>query len=289
MVSLAEAVGDTETAVTGRAWRFVDLMEIGDIAEADVELEELARTANQLRQPVYLYLTHLRRTMRLLLDGRFAEVEQMASRPPPSATRHRSRRRGRRSARRCSRAHASGAPRRAGGSGQRPRGAVSGVPSWRAVLAFLYSELGRRTEARAELERLAANDFADLPRDLNLNVALTQLAAVCAYLADFRRAALVYELMKPVAHRCVVAAGTAPLGSASRPLGLLAAAMRRWEDAARHFEDALRMNTRIGSRPWIAHTQFAYAEMLLARGEPADREKARALLSDAPRPPRSWG
>src|SRR5439155_13211696 len=102
-----------------------------------------------------------------------------------------------------------------------------------------------------------------------------------SFLHDSRRAALLYELLKPIAQRCIVAAGTAPLGSASRPLGLLAAAMGRSEDAARHFEDALRMNTSIGSRPWVAHTQYAYACMLRARGRAGDREKARLLLSQA--------
>lgn len=41
------------------------------------------------------------------------------------------------------------------------------------------------------------------------------------------------------------------------------------------------MNSRMGARPWVAHTQFNYAQMLLARGEPGDREKARGLLQEA--------
>ena len=54
-----------------------------------------------------------------------------------------------------------------------------------------------------------------------------------------------------------------------------------WEEAAQHFEDALAMNTRMGARPWLAHTQHEYANMLLARNHPGDREEAMALLNEA--------
>ena len=57
--------------------------------------------------------------------------------------------------------------------------------------------------------------------------------------------------------------------------------MSRWEDAQCHFEDALAMNARMGARPWLAHTQYQYAIMLLARSHPSDDEKAVALLDKA--------
>jgi hypothetical protein len=64
-------------------------------------------------------------------------------------------------------------------------------------------------------------------------------------------------------------------------MGLLAATMERWSDAARHFEDALAMNERMGARPWLAHTQHDYARMLLARGNPEDAARADELLAAA--------
>src|SRR5439155_12836021 len=48
-------------------------------------------------------------------------------------------------------------------------------------------------------------------------------------------------------------------------LGLLATTMARWAEAARHFEAALEMNARMGAAPRVAHTQFAYARMLLEK------------------------
>jgi tetratricopeptide (TPR) repeat protein len=74
---------------------------------------------------------------------------------------------------------------------------------------------------------------------------------------------------------------TFALGSTSRPLGILASLVGRFDDAARHFDDALRMNERMEARPWVAHTQEAYARMLLRRNARGDREHADELLSRA--------
>ena len=71
------------------------------------------------------------------------------------------------------------------------------------------------------------------------------------------------------------------LGSASRYLGLLASTMSHWQDAATHFEQALAMNTKMGTRPWLAHTQHDYAAMLQARDGPGDPETARRLIQEA--------
>jgi hypothetical protein len=57
--------------------------------------------------------------------------------------------------------------------------------------------------------------------------------------------------------------------------------MGRWEDAARHFEDALELATRARARPNHARTQKAYAGMLLARNGTDDRAQALHLLDEA--------
>jgi hypothetical protein len=70
-------------------------------------------------------------------------------------------------------------------------------------------------------------------------------------------------------------------GAASRYLGQLAATMRRWQEGEAHFDQALAMNARMGAKPWLARTQYHYAQMLLARCAPSDSERARMLLEDA--------
>jgi hypothetical protein len=63
--------------------------------------------------------------------------------------------------------------------------------------------------------------------------------------------------------------------------GALAAIMGRWDRAERHFEDALATNEAMGARPWLAHTQYRYATMLLSRDHFGDSDKAAVLLKDA--------
>jgi hypothetical protein len=57
--------------------------------------------------------------------------------------------------------------------------------------------------------------------------------------------------------------------------------MCRFDAAARHFERALEMNGKLRSPLWVARTQCNYAETLLCRGGPDDRDHARALLDAA--------
>ena len=76
----------------------------------------------------------------------------------------------------------------------------------------------------------------------------------------------------------VVGRAAACNGSASRLLGVLAAARGEWARAERHFADALAMHVAMGARPFEARTQLAWAEMELARGEAG---RARELLADA--------
>ena len=110
---------------------------------------------------------------------------------------------------------------------------------------------------------------------------MTYLVDVCTFLEDIPRASTLYRLLLPYAGRTCDGPGAACYGAASRYLGMLAATMERWEEAAQHFEDALAMNTRMRARPWLAHTQHEYAKMLLARNQPGDREEATALLNMA--------
>ncbi len=156
---------------------------------------------------------------------------------------------------------------------------ASATSVWGPGLTVLYVELDQLDEARTEFERLATRDFDDLPRDGRWATCLAYLAEVCAALNDPRRAAMLYRLLLPYADRALVlGGGFVCSGASGRHLGMLAATTSDWSASERHFEDALAMNTRIGAFLPLAHTRHDYAAMLLARGEPGDREQARALL-----------
>ncbi len=69
--------------------------------------------------------------------------------------------------------------------------------------------------------------------------------------------------------------------SADRILGLLAHTMGNLDQAATHFEDALAFCRKAGYRPELAWTCCDYADTLLQRNEPGDREKAMSLLDES--------
>ena len=154
------------------------------------------------------------------------------------------------------------------------------VPAWRCALAWLYADARREDACRAEFERLAEDDFRDLPRDGNWLTAVAYAARACAYLGDPDRAAILYEQLRPYARLNVVTGlGIHCLGSVELYLGLLAGTARQWDASDRHFTSARAMHRRLRSRPWSAHTDHEQARMLMARGHADDR--ARELLASA--------
>jgi tetratricopeptide (TPR) repeat protein len=166
------------------------------------------------------------------------------------------------------------------------RRAAADFPTYvvlRCVLAHLYSELGRDREARALLEALAANDFAALPVNEEWLFGMSLLADVAGAAGDERQAAALYELMLPYAALNAVSAPDSCRGSVSRNLGVLAAKLSRLDAAAKHFEDAIAMNARTGSRPWVAQTQYDYARMLHELARPENGERTLQLLADCRR------
>ncbi len=110
---------------------------------------------------------------------------------------------------------------------------------------------------------------------------MSLLAETSALLGDSDSAAVLYRLLVPWAALNAADHPEGIRGSVSRYLGLLAATTSMWTEAAGHFEAALEMNAEMGLRTWLAHTQYDYAHMLLARDGAGDRERADGLLDSA--------
>jgi tetratricopeptide (TPR) repeat protein len=153
---------------------------------------------------------------------------------------------------------------------------------WRIQLAQLYYLMDRRDAARDEIEALGAQDFDDLPIDGSFVITLGALMQVLQYLNDKRRAARIYERLQPYARFNQIAGSSVISGApVADALGVAAAMLARWDEAGDYFEDALAVERRMGARPWQAWTLCSYAQMVLARGRPGDRELAATLLRDA--------
>ena len=282
LVRLATEAGDLERASDGHEHRAMALIELADLPGAKADLAAMAKLAEQLRQPsqdwfVAVYGAHL-----ALLEGRLAEAEALSAEARTLGERAQSWNAAvtyelqlyalRREQGRLDEVE------------QLVRRSVEKYPTypiWRCVLTQMAAELGTTAEARETLGALAADRFASLPFDEGWLGALTLLAETARALGDVERASVLYELLLPYGDRVAVSFPEISTGSVARYLGLAASTMESWDDAERHFGDALQVNDQIGARPWLARTQEDYARMLLARARPEDHDSALQLLADA--------
>jgi tetratricopeptide (TPR) repeat protein len=280
---VAAETGDPELELQGAGWTIIDLMELGDIEGVDIQIAAASKLAEALHRPIWLWWTSLFRASRAQLAGNFDEAERLTQETLAIGQR------GQAENALHYYAQAMFNIRREQGRLAEVEGAVRGfielypaIPAWRAALSLLLVELGRPDEARAEFEKVAEGGFAAFPRDANWLIAITVTAEVCGALADPVHAEELYALLEPYAGRNVIVGRNATCnGSASRLLGVLATARGEYALAERHFEEAQRMHTDMGARPWHARTQVAYAEMLLTRRGPGDVERATQMLADA--------
>jgi tetratricopeptide (TPR) repeat protein len=279
---VAEDARDSERAHQVYHYRCLARLELGDMPGVYADLGAQARLADELRQPAQSWYVAAVRATLATFHGRLEEAETLI----PEAFALGQRAQGWMAA--VYRALQLYALRREQGRLEEVEETVRQIardfptyPVVRAVLAQLCTELGRAEDAREIFERLAADDFAAIPRDDEWVFTVSLLAEVAEALRDGPRAASLYSRLLPYAGRNAVSNPDICIGSVSRSLGLLAAMARQWPEAVRHFEDALAMNTATGARPWLARVQYDYARALLSRDDAGDQERAVALLGRA--------
>jgi len=266
-IRLAEQAGDWELTFDALSWQLFDLLEAADMTAVRGTLDNYTRLAEKLGQPFYAYIGLSFRAMLALMEGQFDASEALAREALALGRRQSLDAFGVFSMQMFSIERERGRLGEVAPLLERFLAGTSGNAVWRPGLALLYTELGRLDAARAELDRLAAGDFAAVPRDGLWVTCLAYLAEVCTVLGDAARAAVLYRYLAPYAGHNIVAGTTvACYGSADRFLGLLAAACGDGEAAARHFEAALALDGATGARPWVAHTQYHYAALLLESG-----------------------
>jgi DNA-binding SARP family transcriptional activator len=282
IVTLAESVYDTERVAAGRLYRVIANMELGRITQAERELDIIAEQAATLRQPAQLWMATASRANLALFQGRFDQAHALIDEALTLGERAQ-----RRDAVLSHRLQLFLLDSETGGNTDIEvliKDAVSMFPTrpvFRCALAYIRAKLGDASRARAEIDELTSEDFAAVQRDNEYLFSLAFLADAADTLADVRAAAVLYDLLVPYAHLNAINADEVGVGSVSRTLGVLAAALSRWDDGTRHFHAAVVHNQHMGALPWLAHTQHDYARMLLARHLPGDRERAHQLLIGA--------
>ena len=256
---------------------------LGDMGLATKAFEDLDRLATRHQRPFYLYCVMNARTALAMFQGRYEGCEQLAreaftwgqSLPGLDGT-------GAYSVQMFSLCREQG---RLADLAPLVKHFIETTPAagtWGLGLALIYAELGMTKEANAEFAKLATNDFAAIPKDATWLNSLGMLAEICYLLGDAEHAATLYNLLLPY-ERCNLVAPplVACYGAVARQLGMLASTMKRWQEAEGHFKLAIELNERQGGRPYVAHAQQEYAQMLLTRDAPGDRDRATSLLRAA--------
>jgi tetratricopeptide (TPR) repeat protein len=238
--------------------------------------------AEELQQPAQLWLATATQAALALSEGRLGEAEDLSER-----ARHlgeRSQGWNATATRKLQQFLLHGERGQLEGFEQEVRNFPHEFPSplvHRCVLAYVCARLGATAEATTLVKQLVRQDLSNWHLDSEWLFSITLLAEAGAILGDDKQAAPLYDLLLPYGSLNAVAPIEAALGSASRVLGMLATVLERFADAVSHYDDALRMNTSMGARPWAAHTEHDYACMLLARDESGDRERALELIRSA--------
>ncbi|GAC1434048.1 MAG: hypothetical protein NVSMB51_00250 [Solirubrobacteraceae bacterium] len=286
---------DAQLAVTILSARIDRLLESSDLAEADAAIEALARVAAEQREPRGLAFAPVQRARRALIDGRFAEAQQLMEQalrigagqqdstiPVVMA--------GQRFVMRW----LQGRPDE---SEAELRALVSALPMmhvWTQALATTMADRDK-AEARNLFERHARGGFADVPRDALWLITLSLAAEACWKLADQDSAAVLTRLLEPYRHRTAVSPSAGYTAPVARFLGLLAATLGERERAGALLREALAAATACGARPVQAMILLDLATVLgtpkyageaasLARelGSLGVFERAEALAQSAP-------
>ena len=272
---------DTELILMHLLFRITAGLEHGQIEAVDRDIAAYTRRAESLNQPQSLWYTRVFRAARQLMQGKFSEAARYAEEMLSIGARVQD-----------MNATLSFGVHVAVQLWEQARAAeiVShanalldrspGIIGWQFSRAAMRFEAGQVQDARVDFERLAANEFAAIPRNEQWSIAACLISDLCHNLADSERAEILYRELHPGSESgCVIGFGIAYFGTIARRLGNLATTMQRWKVAEDHFAFALAREESIGAAPWVAHVLYDHSMMLVARGTRADRILAAQLLS----------
>jgi DNA-binding CsgD family transcriptional regulator/tetratricopeptide (TPR) repeat protein len=279
--AISEELGDTELQAEAMSWRVPAFVAMADIPAARSEAAQLRRMAEITRQPFNLHVAEQYDAAIALSDGKLDAAEEMVGRSELAG-------------RMLTGRDASGTYGIQMFSLRREQGRLAELASvirilvasdrerspWRPGLASLLVELGMESAAKSELARIASEGLDAFRESLWL-ASLTYLTDACVAVRDETVAALLYPELAPLAGSNVMVGHlVAYYGAADRYLGMLAGTLGEWELAEEHFEQALAANLAMEAKTWLAHTNYEYARMLLARGD-ENSERAQALFVEA--------
>jgi DNA-binding SARP family transcriptional activator len=284
MITLARDHRRPEHELQGRNWLCADLWEAGHIDRFETEVREHARLATRLRLPNFTWYEPLWQAALAALRADWELAERLIGQAERSGTEAGDRNAplfawGLRLAMRLARHEFADQDLQNAQQHIRESPASS---AWRCMRCWFAAHADQFDEANEDLDWLAADGFAALPRDANWLPAMFELTEAVCLLGDRTRAAEMYGLLLPYGDRHITAMrGTVSWGSGHAVLGRLASTMGNVDQAAQHFEQAVVLERGWGARAWLVKTRVGYAATLVTRGGPGDDERAITLAREA--------
>ena len=261
-IGVSRAAGDKERLNHAYIGLVIAYLELGDVESAQEATREMVRLAHELRQPGQLWFATGTEAFLALAKGDLDEAERLVDVAydygrralPGEAT--------------FAKSMQLTMVRRAEGRSDEVLPLIAAAaeefparPACLGLFAAVAADLGRDRDVASVL----AKGFERYQRDDEWLPTMCVLAEAASVIGDRERAAELYELILPFAHLNALDLHEMCFGSASRALGLAAAALGRNADARRHLTDAVEFDRRTG---WL--TPLAASEAALARLDAED-------------------
>lgn len=261
------ALGDARRMLAARVWRIVELLETGQLGEADREITAFEADALRINDRIGVWTAMRWRSNRAFMSGDLDAAEAVAGEALGLAVEILSE-----NISMSFYVTMMGPIHYVQGSlgddldvvmtiaAESPE-----VPAWQVGIATAMSEAGDLEDAHRRLRRLAADDFAVLPRDLNFFGAMIMLSLTSLNVGDAEVAAAVRAHLEPRAGRYAVhGTGYTSYGPVDLSLGQCAHTCGDVAAAEHHYEVAIAAGDRVGT-PYADAARMHLGLLLVSR------------------------
>ena len=275
VLALTARRGDLAAVFWARTMRLRDALEAGDLATVDAELDRLARLAADSRRTYFRWCLLVLQAARALFAGRLAEGERLAAEAVELNRRHGDDADQEYTVQRLALALLRRRPQDAPVAELRDYAArYPALPVWEAMRARAEHARGSDAAPRS-VEACARDGFAAVLRTPDWLCALALLAEPVAALGTPEQVEQLIAALAPHAGRnAVMDDAWAAFGPVARPLGVLAAAAGRRDEAVARLERAAALAARWDAPGWEL---AALADLLRVAPESGDPVRERAL------------